>query len=433
MAERKRIGLRDVRALKPGQTIWDAAVPGFGARRQRGEAVAFVLHYRTKAGRQRWATIGRHGAPWTPDQAREEARRLLGQVARGDDPAAQKQAARTARTVAALCGEYLAEMRAGRVLTRRGEAKRASTVANDAGRIERHIKPLIGHLPAATVTPADVERLMHDVAAGRTAATVRVRARGVARVRGGRATASRTVVLLGAVYSWAMRRKLVPDNPCRDVQRFADVRRERRMSDAEYALLGDGLRRAAGVWPPAVSAAGFLALTGWRSGEAVRLRWSEVDLVRRVAVFDSKTGRTVRPLSNAACDLLRRQPRIHAEPLVFPSARGAAPMNFRSHWLRLAKLAGLPQDVTPHVLRHSFISLGNDLGFTEATVGMICGHMGHGRTMTRGYIHGADAVLLAAAEKVAGRAAELMEDAPAPEKVVKLGRVTRHSQERQRA
>lgn len=267
MPERKRIGLRDVRALKPGQTIWDAAVPGFGARRQRGEAVAFVLHYRTKAGRQRWATIGRFRAPWTPDQAREEARRLLGEVARGEDPAAQKRAVRSARTVAALCDEYLAEMRAGRVLTRRGEAKRPSTVANDAGRIERHIKPLIGHLPAATLTPADVEGLMHDVAEGRTTATVHVRARGVARVLGGRATASRTVVLLGAVYTWAIRRKLVPDNPCRDVQRFADVRRERRMSDAEYALLGDGLRRAAGIWPSAVSATGFLVYRTRFSGQ----------------------------------------------------------------------------------------------------------------------------------------------------------------------
>ena len=81
MGEWRRIGLRDIRALKAGQTIWDAAVPGFGARRQHGEAVAFVLHYRTKAGRQRWATIGRFGAPWTPDEARDEARRLLGEVA----------------------------------------------------------------------------------------------------------------------------------------------------------------------------------------------------------------------------------------------------------------------------------------------------------------------------------------------------------------
>src|SRR5471032_1438041 len=82
MAE-KRIGLRQVRALAPAETVWDAAVPGFGARRQSGNAVAYVLKFRTAEGRQRWHTIGRHGAPWTPETARGEAKRLLGSVADG--------------------------------------------------------------------------------------------------------------------------------------------------------------------------------------------------------------------------------------------------------------------------------------------------------------------------------------------------------------
>lgn len=79
MRQRKRIGLREVRALKPGEQVWDAAVPGFHARRQK-DAVAYVLFYRTPEGRQRWHTIGRHGAPWTPEAAREEAQRLLGEI-----------------------------------------------------------------------------------------------------------------------------------------------------------------------------------------------------------------------------------------------------------------------------------------------------------------------------------------------------------------
>ncbi|MDD2704960.1 MAG: integrase arm-type DNA-binding domain-containing protein, partial [Acidocella sp.] len=79
MAEKVKIGLREVRALQPGQTIYDAAVPGFGARRQK-DSVQYVLRYRTAEGRQRWFTIGRHGAPWTPDSARDEARRRLGEI-----------------------------------------------------------------------------------------------------------------------------------------------------------------------------------------------------------------------------------------------------------------------------------------------------------------------------------------------------------------
>src|SRR6476469_4822633 len=90
MAARPRIGLRRVRALEPGQTLWDSSLPGFGARRQQGEAITYVLKYRTAEGRQRWFTIGQHGAPWTPETARQQARRLLGDVARSGDPPPKK-------------------------------------------------------------------------------------------------------------------------------------------------------------------------------------------------------------------------------------------------------------------------------------------------------------------------------------------------------
>src|SRR5260370_23373498 len=86
MAVRSRIGLRQVRSLKPGETIWDQSLTGFGARRQKSDAVAYVLFYRTKEGRQRWFTIGKHAAPWTPETARQEAKRLIGDVAHQVDP-----------------------------------------------------------------------------------------------------------------------------------------------------------------------------------------------------------------------------------------------------------------------------------------------------------------------------------------------------------
>jgi hypothetical protein len=44
----KKIGLREVRGLRPGQTIWDSAVAGFGARRQQSQAISYVLIYRTR-------------------------------------------------------------------------------------------------------------------------------------------------------------------------------------------------------------------------------------------------------------------------------------------------------------------------------------------------------------------------------------------------
>ena len=409
MAVRDRIGLRQVRALKPGQTVWDASLPGFGARRQNSEAVSYVLYYRTGEGRQRWYTIGRHGAPWTPDTARDEAKRLLGDVAHKLDPAAEKRAKRNAKTVAELCDLYIADAEAGRLVTRRRAPKKVSTLGTDRGRVERHIKPLLGRRTVAAVTRDDIEAFMHDVAAGKTAGkTKTAKKRGLANVRGGRGTASRTVGLLGAIFTYAVRHRMRADNPVHGVIRPADGRRERRLSDDEYKALGKALRaaEAASMWPAAIAAARFLALTGWRSGEALGLRWDEIDLTRRTATLpDTKTGRSVRPLSHAACDVLRSLTR--SEGLVFAATRGEGRMTgFPKLWARIAKLGELPADVTPHTLRHSFASLAGDLGYSELTIAALVGHKGH--SITSRYVHAADAVLLAAADAVANRTAELM-------------------------
>src|SRR5271170_173419 len=365
MGERQRIGLREVRKLGPGQILWDSAVPAFGARRQKGEAVNYVLFYRTSEGRQRWVTIGRHGAPWTPDTAREEAKRLLGVVVTGGDPAAAKSAKRGAATVADLCEQYFADADAGRLLTRRQTSKKASTLATDTGRIDRHIIPLLGRLSVAAVTREDVDAFMHAVADGKTAGrTKTANKHGMARVSGGKGTATRTVGLLGAIFSYAVRNRMRVDNPVHGVVRPADGRRERRLTDDEYAAFGSALRKAEAqhMWPAAVACARFLVLTGWRSGEALALTWRDVDLARRTATLpDTKTGKSVRPLSHAACDVLRDLGRVIDDALVFPPTRGDGRMSgFRKLWDRIVKLGSLPPDVTPQVLRHSFASLAAD-------------------------------------------------------------------------
>ena len=202
------------------------------------------------------------------------------------------------------------------------------------------------------------------------------------------------------------------DNPVHGVTRFADGKRLRRLSNDEYEVLGDALRQATteNIWLAAIAATRFLALTGWRSGEALGLHWAEVDLPRRTASLgDTKTGRSVRPLSNAACDVLRNLSR--SGDLVFPATRGSGDKimsGFKKLWKRIAKLGGLPPDVTPHVLRHSFASLAADLGYSEPVIAALVGHQG--RSTTSRYLHSADAVLLAAADAIANRTADLMGD-----------------------
>lgn len=144
-------------------------------------------------------------------------------------------------------------------------------------------------------------------------------------------------------------------------------------------------------------------------------------MARRTATLaETKTGRSVRPLSRAACDILTAAPRP-AGGRVFPATRGDGVMaGYRSFWLRLARLGGLPHDVTPHTLRHSFASLAADLGYSEPTIAALIGHKG--QSLTSRYVHSADAVLLAAADAVADETARLMGDEKPSGVVVELPR-----------
>src|SRR6516225_11438075 len=68
--------------------LWDTQCTGFGVRRQTNKGCFYYVRYRHN-GSQIVRSIGRHGAPWTPDTARTRARELLGVVAGGNDPFAQ--------------------------------------------------------------------------------------------------------------------------------------------------------------------------------------------------------------------------------------------------------------------------------------------------------------------------------------------------------
>ena len=439
MATKKNSGLTKaaIDELQPQRSITDPSLHGFGARRRAGQDVTFYVWYRNADGRARRVTIGTYGKPWTIDQAKKRAMELLtAAVVAGADPAAEKRDRREAPTVAELCDLYLADAEAGRLLTRRGKSKKASTLATDRSRIAAHIVPLIGDVKVRALTRADIEKLRTGIIEGKAARRQPTgKKRGVSNVRGGNGAAARSLGLLGAILEFAMQRGMRADNPVRGVVRPADGQRDRRLSPEEYkALAGavtalsepptpgrDGKPGRAPMWVYAPAAMRFIALTGWRRGEVLNLRWREIDLVRRTArLADTKTGGSIRPLSHRACGLLRGIDRMEGTDLVFPGSRGIdqAMTGFQSMVERMIKRAKLPPEVTAHVLRHSFASIGADLGYSDITIGALIGH--RGGTITRRYTHHADAVLLAAADKVADEIAAQMGEAPAEAVVIPM-------------
>lgn len=123
---------------------------GFGLRVETNGRKLFIVRYRAEGGGRtapkRLMTIGAYGA-LTPKDAREEARRILGAVATGRDPAGDLRRKRQDPTVSELFDLYLEEACV---------TKKPATKATEAGRIVRHIKPLLGSKRLSSLRQSDV-------------------------------------------------------------------------------------------------------------------------------------------------------------------------------------------------------------------------------------------------------------------------------------
>lgn len=391
--------------------VWCGALPGFGVRIYPTGRKVFVAQVRVRR-RTRRVTIGNFG-PYTVDQARERAEEIIRGAAEGRDPQHEKQEAKRALTVAELCDEYLEAARAGRVITRFQQPKSSSTVAIDEGRIARHIKPLIGRIPARDLRRTDVQRMVDSIAAGKTAVVVKTKLRGRAVVTGGAGTAARVVQLLGGIYSWGQKRGLTPDgqNPVRGVEKVRGRAKDRVLSPTELRSLGKVLEDRKGEVPSPVVATRLIALTGLRRDEAFCLKWREVDELGQCLRLEStKTGRSTRPIGKPALELLRSLPRRDGVEWVFPRADGKAPAQMKKRVAELFDAAGLT-DARSHDLRRTFASVAADSGFGEATIAEMLGHARRGVT-ERHYVRRSDPALLAAADNVAAQIAAALATSP---------------------
>lgn len=415
-----RLTKRIVDGVTPGEKpyfLWCSDLPGFGVRVFPSGKCIYYADYRNSEGARRRMSLGHHGK-LTTEEARKEAMKTLGGVLKGEDPVEERMTRRNSMTVAELCDRYLRAAEAGLIMGKGRRPKKASTLVTDRGRVERHIKPLLGRKLVRNLKQADINKFLRDVAGGKTAVVEKTeKKRGKAVVEGGTGTAARTTGLLGGILSYAVSEGTIPFNPARGVKRPADGRRERRLDAHEYRQLGKTLLAAAKELQSKqiVEGVQLLALTGCRLGEIETLKWNEVDSEHGCFRFlDSKEGASVRPVGRPVFNILDRIKKRKDCPFVLPAVRsrghfGGMPSGFK----RIVKKAKL-DDVTPHTLRHSYASVAGDLGYSESTIGALLGHAAG--TVTSKYVHHLDSVLIAAADRVAQTIRNFMMDDTKPAK-----------------
>jgi integrase len=350
------------------------ALAGFGVGAFPSGTKVYVAQFR-KDGRSRRFAIGEHGR-LTPDEARSEAKKLLGAIEKGIDPIEERRVARGVRTFREIAEEFM---------HRHVASKRKDRTHYEYERLlDVHIYPALGSRRIIDVRRVDVARL-HTSLSDRPF------------------VANRCLALISSLWNWAARRDEVQfdNNPAKGIDRNPEQGRERYLTSMEFERLGSALRMAETIglpWtvdetkpkakhtpkadkrrtvadPFAVATIRLLILTGARLREILHTRWESVDFERGIIhLEDSKTGRKPIYLSAAALSVLSDLPRIEGNPYVIPGGKDGAPRaDLKRPWAAIVKAAKL-QGLRIHDLRHSFASIGAGASMGLPIIGRLLGH-----------------------------------------------------------
>lgn len=381
---------RDVRYC-----VWDAELKGFGLQVERRRvdrpdaAKSYLLRYRLPgAGRgvdKGYLRLGRHGQV-TADQAREQAKIALGQIAAGIDPALERAKAReaeAARNIRSMTLEDLGKLFIEEAIIPR---RKPTTAKSYEAILRVHFNPHLGKRPAVELTRIEVTALH-------------------AKLRKQKTTANRVLAVVGSMYSFAARRGLVPEgfNPTRGIEKYKEQGRERYLTTDELKRLGQALTEAETIGVPwmlnpispkskhtphntrtlvdaaAVAALRLLIFTGARLREILHLKWEYVDLGRGLLLLpDSKTGKKAIVLNEAAAGVIRAlmpsEGTVARQAYVIPGEVDGQPRtDLKRPWAAITRQADLA-NLRIHDLRHTFASIGAGASLGLPIVGKLLGH-----------------------------------------------------------
>jgi integrase len=382
--------------------VWDIEIKGFGLLVLPTGIKSYIFQYRTAEGKERRATIGKHGS-LTPDEARDKADQMRRAVRDGRDPLEEKRERQKATTISEVLDAYL--------VSEAFKGKAAGTRVTDKGRINRHLRPLLGKAHVDTLKPGDIDRAYAAIRDGKTAIREKMGPRALARVRGGEGAARKSVRLLRSTLAWALREGIVKTNPASTYRTSADGARDVILDDAQaYGRLFrtlDTMENEKRIRRPAADAIRVIALTGARRGEIAGLRWRHVDLRAGLITLPPSShktgGKTGKPriigLPTTAQALIARQPAGEPDDFVFAPAHGDGTITLSKIWTKIRTAAELPVGIGLHGLRHS---LASHMAMAGAQASEIMTALGHRNISTsQKYVHWAQEARQTVAEKAA--------------------------------
>tara|TARA_R110002072_G_scaffold46465_3_gene128533 strand:- start:161 stop:1528 length:1368 start_codon:yes stop_codon:yes gene_type:complete len=346
-----KITIRFVSSLQPNgrdKDYFDDELKGFGIRvRKSGHKSYFIMNRLN--GMLRRFTIGPHGA-FTPEKARTEAKKMLGDLAKGRNPSEAKERSRNSPTIRKLGERFLEEYCPARLKpTTQREYKRS---------IELFINPMIGRTSVASLTDTNIIELHQSMSdkpyqANRTIGVLSI--------------------MMKQAEKWGYREKNT--NPCYSVEKFKEKGRERFLSGEELQRLGKALSDFETEKPIPVTLIRLLIFTGCRLSEIQTLQWKYVDLEKRqLNLPDSKTGEKIVYFGKECEQILRNITRLPDNPYVITGAlEGDHLKEIQKPWRKIRAAAGL-DDVRIHDLRHTFASHGVILTGSLPIVGKLLGH-----------------------------------------------------------
>lgn len=405
MANRQRLNEKLVKAAEPRARpyqLFDDEVLGFSAVIQKTGSRGFYLDYTIK-GRQRRMAIGRW-PEWSVAAARDRAKQLRRDIDDGIDPLAEREEIRAAPRIPDLIDRYLREHAAH--LAPRNASDQASM-------LRKLVEPHWKHRLVAEIEPADVERLLGQIAEGRARpakAKAKSRRKDLQPAKPTPIRANRVGEVLRKMFNLAVAWKMRADNPAEAFRRRMETERERFLSIEEITRLGDALHAAEDQRGAAIVR--MCMLTGARLGEVRTARFEQFNLELGTwtkPAANTKQRRVHRVPISAETAALVRQRRV-AVPKgckwLFPGdALGAEGkpkdqpvQEIRRFWSAIQTAAQLP-DVRIHDLRHTFASLLVSGGASLEMIGKLLGHS-QMRTTQR-YAHLLDSPLRAGVDAVA--------------------------------